>query len=279
MDGTWARSQHVEDGRRVDDRGPEQLVRHRQLGPLPCRVVQGEPCPLEQDVSSQCVPIGAEARRGQADQRVSYLDALGAELGAALEDPHRESGNVEFVDPHHATVLCGLAAEQRAPRLAAPVRDAGHDLFDARGLHRSDSDIVEHEQRLGSDADEVVDAHGDEVDPDRVVAAGLAGHLELGADAVGRRDKHRIGVALGVESEHAAEPADAAEDARSRRRSDHALDPLDRLVARRDIDAGRGVSGTLLGHQIRPPAAPAAVRPGCLGPRPLAPRCRARSPV
>ncbi len=53
-------------------------------------------------------------------------------------------------------------------------------------------EIVEEEQRLGALHDEVVDAHGDEVDADRGVLAGIDGDLELGADAVGGRDQHRV---------------------------------------------------------------------------------------
>ena len=52
--------------------------------------------------------------------------------------------------------------------------------------------IIEKEQRLGALDDEIVDAHGDEVDADRVVNAGLDGDLDLGADAVIGGDEDRI---------------------------------------------------------------------------------------
>ena len=60
------------------------------------------------------------------------------------------------------------------------------------GVELAGGEIVEEEQRLGALHDEVVDAHRDEVDADRVVHAGLDGDLELGADAVGGRDQDRI---------------------------------------------------------------------------------------
>ena len=53
-------------------------------------------------------------------------------------------------------------------------------------------EIVEEEQRLGALHDDVVDAHRDEVDADRVVAAGLDRDLHLGADAVVGRDQDRV---------------------------------------------------------------------------------------
>ena len=46
-------------------------------------------------------------------------------------------------------------------------------------------EIVEKEQGLGTLHDDVVDVHGDEIDADRVVEAGVDGELQLGADAVG----------------------------------------------------------------------------------------------
>ena len=79
-------------------------------------------------------------------------------------------------------------------------------------------EIVEEEQRLGALADEVVDAHGDEVDADGVVLAGVDGELELGADAVGGGDQHRVGVARRLEVEERAEAAEARDDAGARGR-------------------------------------------------------------
>ena len=49
-----------------------------------------------------------------------------------------------------------------------------------------DRDVVDHRDRLGADADEVVDVHRDAVDADRVVAGpSICGDQHLGADAVG----------------------------------------------------------------------------------------------
>ena len=61
------------------------------------------------------------------------------------------------------------------------------------GIELAAGEIVEEEQRLGALHHEIVDRHGDEVDADGVVAAGLDRDLELGADAVGGGDQHRIG--------------------------------------------------------------------------------------
>ena len=52
-------------------------------------------------------------------------------------------------------------------------------------------EIVEKEQRLGALHDDVVDAHRDEIDADRVENAALDRDLDLGADAVVGGDQHR----------------------------------------------------------------------------------------
>jgi hypothetical protein len=53
-------------------------------------------------------------------------------------------------------------------------------------------EIVEKEHRLRALDDEIVDAHGDEVDADRVMDPGLDGDFQLGADAVIGRHQDRI---------------------------------------------------------------------------------------
>ena len=55
-----------------------------------------------------------------------------------------------------------------------------------------DGEVVEQRDRLGADADDVVDVHRDAVDADRLEPVGLLGDDELRADAVGRqRDAER----------------------------------------------------------------------------------------
>ena len=71
--------------------------------------------------------------------------------------------------------------------------------------------VVEEEQRLGALHDDVVGAHRDQVDADRVVAAGLDRQAQLGADAVGAGDQHRLAVAVQRNLEQRAESAEAAE--------------------------------------------------------------------
>ena len=139
---------------------------------------------------------------------------------------------------HGARVLGHLAADQRAAGLAAAMGHALDELLDVVGVELADRDVVEEEQGLGALADDVVDAHGHQVDADGVEAARGLGDQRLGADAVGGRHEHRVGVAVLGEREQPAEAADVADDLGPERGAHLGLDALDGLLAGRDADPG-----------------------------------------
>ena len=93
-------------------------------------------------------------------------------------------------------MLGGLAADERAARLLAAGGDALDDVGGDVDVEPLAHEVVEEEQRLGALHEDVVDAHRDEVDADRVVAVERERELELGAHAVGAGDEHRLPVAL-----------------------------------------------------------------------------------
>ncbi len=96
---------------------------------------------------------------------------------------------------------------------------------------------------------DVVDVHGDEIDADPVMVAGLDRKLELGADPVGGGDQHRVGKTARLEIEQAAEAAKAAEGARALGGRGERCDCPDERVAGVDIDPGVAVGhfGLVLG--------------------------------
>ena len=116
------------------------------------------------------------------------------------------------------------------------------------GIELAGGEVVEEEQRLRALHHEIVDRHGDEVDADGAVDAGLDGDLDLGADAVVGRDQHRILEARALEIEQAAEAADLGVGARPRRRLHQRLDQLDHAVPGIDIDAGLRIGEALFAH-------------------------------
>ena len=56
-------------------------------------------------------------------------------------------------------------------------------------------EVIEEQQRFGALHDQIVDAHRDQVDSDRIVAVMVDRQLDLGPDPVVGRDQQRIGVA------------------------------------------------------------------------------------
>ncbi len=104
-----------------------------------------------------------------------------------------------------------------------------------RHVERLADVVVEKEQRLGTLDQDVVDAHRDQVDADRVVLVHRECELELGADAVGPGDQHRFAVAL-RQLDQRTKTADAGQDLGTQRALGKWLDRLDQPVAGIDVD-------------------------------------------
>ena len=105
----------------------------------------------------------------------------------------------------------------------------------------SGGEIIEEEQGLGALHDDVVHAHGDEVDADRVVDASVDGDLHLGADAIVGRNQDRVLEAGGLQVEEPAEPADLRVRPGPARRAHQGLDLVDHGIAGIDVDARLGI--------------------------------------
>jgi hypothetical protein len=182
-----------------------------------------------------------DARRGEPDQPVARGDIGPWQHGVPLDGPDGEAGEVEIPAGVEAWHLGGLAADERRAGHAAALGDAGDDPSPGGGVELSRREIIEEEEGLGTLHDEIVDAHRDEVDADRVEDTRVDGDLEFRPDAVGRSDQNRVGVAGLGEIEEAAEAAELGIGARPARRLDQRLDRLDQCGAGVDVDAGLGV--------------------------------------
>ncbi len=214
------------------------------------RRVPGQARELD-DAADQRVAVRMRAARGQADQQVAAV--LFVQLRqhvAAVHGADAEAGEVEVLARVHARHLGGLAAHQRRASLPAALGDAGHHARGGRHVELAGGEIVQEQQRLGALRQEVVDAHGDQVDPDSVDQPGLDGDHQLGADAVRGRDQQRIVVAGGLQVEQRPEAAQRRIGARPARGLRQRLDRFDERIARVDVDAGLGVGQAVstVGH-------------------------------
>src|SRR5205085_4769558 len=107
------------------------------------------------------------------------------EDAALLDDPNAEAREVVFTAAIEPGKLRGLAADQRAPRLHAPLRDALDHLLGFGQVQPAGGEVVEEHHRLGAADHDVVHAHRHQIDAHGVVLAGEEGELEARAHAVG----------------------------------------------------------------------------------------------
>ena len=177
------------------------------------------------------------AAGGDAHQDVAHLDLRAVDELALLHHARREAGDVVFVALVHTGHLGGLAAHERATRLAAAFGHAGDDGLDLGRDVVAQGHVVEEEEGLGALREHIVDAHGHGVDADGVVLVHRERDLELGAHAVGAAHQDRLLVAERSEVEHTAERADAAHGARAGGGGDVLLDAADHFVARFQVHA------------------------------------------
>jgi hypothetical protein len=106
-------------------------------------------------------------------------------------------------------MLGRLTADQRAAGLNAPFGDPGDDRGHPLGADPAAHHVVGEKQRFRPADREIVDDHGDQVDPDGAVDAELLRDRHLGANAVGRRCQQRPPV--GGEPGGVEEPGEAAD--------------------------------------------------------------------
>ena len=132
-------------------------------------------------------------------------------ISVFFDEADAETREVVILAVVHARHFGGFAADERATGLQAPLDDALDHAFGRVDIELAGRVVVEEKQRLGALHDDVVHAHRDQVDADRVVPAGLDGQPQLGADAIGSR--HHDGPLISIERhlDQCAEAADAAQ--------------------------------------------------------------------
>jgi hypothetical protein len=146
--------------------------------------------------------------RGKAEQDVARRHALSGQLLAAFHRADAEAGQVIVAGRVHARHFRRLAADQRAAGHAAAIGDAGDDTLGNAVVELAGGEIIEEEQRFGALHDQVVDAHGDQVDADGIVPVMIDRQFHLGADAIVGGDQQRVLEPRRARIEEPAEPAE-----------------------------------------------------------------------
>ena len=148
---------------------------------------------------------------------------------------------------HEPRVLRGLAADQGAAGVPAAGRDPLDETRHGVRVEPPDRDVVEEEERRGARADDVVGAHRDEIDPDRVVAVERRRDGRLRPDPVGRADEDRVAQA-GRQPDRSGEAAQPADDLGPAGGLDGRPHELDRPLAGTDVDPAPDVPPAEVSH-------------------------------
>ena len=222
----------------VDPRGLQQLA-----GELRTDVAV-------EHLAGQGKPVRVQARRGHPDDGVAGLHPRAVEDLALLHHADAEAGQIVFTARVEAGQLGGFAADQRASGPQASLGDALDHLLRFSDVEAAGGEIVEEHDGLGAAHHHVIDAHRHQIDPDGVVLAGEERQLQLGSDAVGADDEHRLAIPAG-NFEEASEAADARQHLGPGGAAGERLDALDQRVALLDVDAGVAVRQPFVRHRAR----------------------------
>ena len=179
-------------------------------------------------------------------------NAFAGQLLAAFHRADAETRQIVVARSIHAGHLGRFPADQRAAGLFATIRNARNDALGHAVLQLAGGEVIEEEQRLGALDDQVVDAHGDEIDAHRVVPATVDRQLQLGADTIIARHQQRILVSRRFRIEETAETTDFAVRTGAHRRLHQRADRLDQSIARLDRDTRLfiGVGGVVLARFV-----------------------------
>ena len=193
------------------------------------------------ELAHEAVAVRMHARRLEPDQDVADGEIGTRQNFIAFDRANREPRKIVITTFVQARHLGGLSADQRATRIPAAIRDASDNLARHPDVELPDREVIEKEQRLRALHDEIVDAHGDEIDADRRMPPCIDGDLELRTDAVVRRDKYRIAVTCPLQIEEATETAEINVGAGPARRFRERLDGSNQRISRVDINARVGI--------------------------------------
>ena len=92
-------------------------------------------------------------------------------------------------------MLGRLPANQRATRLLAAFSDPGHQPLHPVRVKSANSQIVEEHEWFGTNTNQVVDAHGDQVHSDGVQPVGQASQLGFGTHTISGGNQKGVVVA------------------------------------------------------------------------------------
>ena len=187
------------------------------------------------------------AAGSQTEHHIAGSDVLACQDFGFFYRPDSKAGQVIFAGRVHARHFGRFAANQRAARELTTSGNAAHDGRSRVHVQFAASEIVQEKQRLSALHQDVVHAHGHQVNAHGVMHLPLKSQPQLGAYAVGAADQHRLFVALGY-FKQGAKAADSSQHTLAHGFFSQRLDALNQGIACVNVNAGVFVGKGGLAH-------------------------------
>src|SRR5699024_2976533 len=163
----------------------------------------------------QRVTVGVRTTGSQPQYDIAGGRVATVNARIMLDDTDAKAGQIEIALSIHAGHFRCFTTDQCGTRLATAGDNAVDDCRRDRRIQLRCGIVVEEKQRLSAGDQDIVDAHGDQIDTDAVETAAVDGQAQFGADAIGTGNEYGASIALDWQLEQAAEPAQAADDFRT----------------------------------------------------------------
>src|SRR3954465_8603314 len=138
--------------------------------------------------------MSAAAR--QAEYRVSWSNVFAIDNLCLLHGSDCESRKIIFSWWIHARHFGGLASNESTPCLLATCGNALDDLRGDCNIKFPAGEVVQKEQRFRTLHENIIYAHGDQIDADRIMPVQLECQFQLRAHAVGAGHQYRLAIFL-----------------------------------------------------------------------------------
>ena len=163
------------------------------------------------------------------------------DLVFAFNRANTKTGQIIIAGLIHSGHFRGFPANQRASRLLTAIRDTGDNLFGNAVFQKAGCKIVEKKERFSALYNQIVDTHGNQINSDCVVNAGVDGNFQLGADAIIGSHQQRVAIAGRRQVKNAAKTADRSVCTGAAGRCNKGFDGMHQGIAGININAGIGI--------------------------------------
>ncbi len=225
----------------INSRGFDQVIDQQSFCIEQGRTIQFPPFVGRQS-ADQRITIGMHTGTGEAEQHLIVGNLVTGQLFPALNRANTETRKVIIACRIHARHFRGFAANQCATGHLAAFGDARDNPFGNSVFQLARGKIIEKKQRLCALHDQIVDAHGNQIDSHGVMPVEINRQFQLGPDPVIRGNQQRIVIACRFRIEKSAKAAQFRCRARPRCCFHQRSDRLDQGVAGVDGYASLGVS-------------------------------------